>query len=120
MKRFLGFVVMAACGVSQGRKIDTAQVDKIVPCKTTESDLLGWFGEPYQRGNQSGFPTMTWAYAYAGMGGGESQSLVIYLNRDKRVVEYQLNPTGVLVELKDKCAAAPGATSEAQKPTEPK
>jgi hypothetical protein len=97
-------IMLAACSVSQGRKINAAYVDKIQTCKTSEQDLLAWFGEPYQRGNQSGFPTMIWSYASAGVGGGETQSLVIYLNRDKRVIEYQLNPTATLTEIKDRCA----------------
>lgn len=98
--------VVAACGGSQGRKIDTAQVDKIVRCKTTEAELLAWFGEPFQRGSESGFPTMRWAYAHVGMGGSESQGLVVYLNRDKRVIEYQLNPSALVVGLQDTCAVA--------------
>jgi hypothetical protein len=117
MRRFFWFLVVAAGCVSQGRKIEAAKVDNIVPCKTTEADLLAWFGEPYQRGNQSGFPTMQWAYMHVGVGGNESQSLVVYLNRDKRVVEYQLNPTGGILDLKDKCA---GATAEVPKSAEPK
>jgi hypothetical protein len=72
MNRFRWLLVMVGCSYSytQGRKIDVAKVDNIVACKTTEADLLAWFGEPNQRGNQSGFPTMNWGYASASVGGG--------------------------------------------------
>ncbi len=97
----LGAVV--ACSVAQGRKIDAARVENIQACKTSEADLLAWFGEPYQRGNQSGFPTMNWQHASAGGGGSETQSLVVYLNADRKVIEYQLNPAAALTTVKDKC-----------------
>ncbi|MCE9573679.1 MAG: hypothetical protein K8W52_11030 [Deltaproteobacteria bacterium] len=96
-----------ACGATMGRKINTAKVDDIRMCVTSEQDLLSWFGEPYQRGNQSGFPTLQWGYAHAGLGGGESQSLIVYLNADRKVVDFQLNPTGALATVTDRCAPPP-------------
>ena len=103
-------VVSVAC-ISTGRKIDVAYVEKIESCKTSEEDLLKWFGEPERRGNQSGFPTMGWSYSSVTVigTGAEVQSLVVYLNPGKKVVEFQLNPTGALVELRDKCAQPPPA-----------
>ncbi len=99
-----------ACGASMGRRINTAKVDDIRMCVTSEQDLLVWFGEPYQRGNQSGFPTLQWGYAHAGPGGGESQSLTVYLNADRKVVDFQLNPAGPLPAMTDRCARPPAAT----------
>lgn len=88
----------------------TAKVDDIRMCVTSEQDLSVWFGEPYQRGNQSGFPTLQWGYAHAGPGGGESQSLTVYLNADRKVVDFQLNPAGPLPAMTDRCARPPAAT----------
>lgn len=74
-------------GGTLGRKIDTAQVSNIQPCVTTDRDLVRWFGEPGGRGNENGFPTMTWSYAHVHIGGGETQSLIVALNREGQVVQ---------------------------------
>ncbi len=90
------FVVLG-CSGSMGRKIDDARVKDIKPCVTTEKELITWFGNPSQRGNQNGLPTMQWMYSKvtAGFASGttETQNLVVALNQSGKVVQFQLNPT---------------------------
>ncbi len=105
----LGWAFIAlGCSASMGRKIDDARVKDIKPCVTTERDLIAWFGDPSQRGNQNGLPTMQWMYSKvtAGFASGttETQNLVVALNQSGKVVQFQLNPT-TFPEVKDVCQA---------------
>jgi hypothetical protein len=112
-------MALCACSasVSLGRKIDTAHVSDIRPCVTTEENLIAWFGEPYRRGNENGFPTLQWEYAYSKARVGrseaesEAQSLVVVLNRDGKVVHFALNPACVATEVKDVCGSAGDAST---------
>jgi len=94
------------CSASMGHKIDDARVKDIKNCVTNEKDLIAWFGQPSQRGNQNGMPTMQWMYSKttAGFATGsvEQQNLVVILNQAGKVVQYQLNPT-TFPEAKDTC-----------------
>ena len=100
----------ALCGcvsMSAGRKFDTAHVPDIRPCVTTEENLLAWFGEPYQRGNTDGLPTLQWSYWWGGMSGSHFQSLVVVVNRAGKVLHFAFNPTAtcLAIEARDVCAS---------------
>ena len=99
----LGSVGACSTMLNRGHEIDEARVARIEACKTTEADLVAWFGPPIQRGVANGFPTMNWHYIEDLSGIPKVQMLFVYLNRDKRVLEYQLNPTAALTNIKDKC-----------------
>jgi hypothetical protein len=89
---------------------------------TTQKELLDWFGEPSQRGNQNGLETVQWMYAHqdVGIGTGQSQtqSLIAVLNKSGKVSQFVLNPTS-MPDAKDTCAdQAPDAgASPEPKPT---
>jgi outer membrane protein assembly factor BamE (lipoprotein component of BamABCDE complex) len=103
-KRWISLALLTAaalhgCSASMGRKIDEAKVTSIQKCKTTEKELLAWFGEPSQRGNQNGLSTLQWMYVRQDSGIGtaevQTQNLVVTLSRDGRVSEFALNPTAM-------------------------
>jgi len=98
-KFYLYFVllfVVCHCA-SVGKQFDTKKIDQIQTCKTTEAELVEWFGDPYQRGNQNGAPTMQWLYVYMnGLGGHETQGLAVALNSRRVVVNYQYNSQAAL------------------------
>lgn len=97
------FILGACFTVSIGHKFDTAHVSDIRPCVTTESDLLSWFGEPYQRGNADGLPTLHWLYTSNGPSGWNSDALVAVVNRAGKVIHFQFSPMCVPIEVKDVC-----------------
>jgi hypothetical protein len=103
----LSVLSLAACTQTSGTKIEQAQVNKIQPCVTTEQELLAWFGEPTQRGNQNGLPTMHWVYSQKDTGitsvKWERQNFIVFLSKTGKVSEFFLNPPGV-VEAKDACS----------------
>jgi|ERR1700678_1464097 hypothetical protein len=104
--------ILGACvTVSFGRKFDTAHVSDIRPCVTTEGELLAWFGEPYERGNADGLPTLHWLHSSNGPSGWNSSALVAVVNRAGKVVHFQFNPTGVGIEAKDVCGGAGDASA---------
>jgi hypothetical protein len=100
----ISVVSITACA-TVGTKIDATRVNDIKPCSTTEQELLTWFGQPARSGNQNGFPTMQWLYARAGLES-DSQVLWVALNQKRQVIYYALNPTAMVVELRDSCGAA--------------
>jgi hypothetical protein len=102
---FVCGLLLCACGASMGRKFDATHVNDIRQCVTTERDLLAWFGEPYERGNENGFPSLLWGYAHATITSSDRQMLVVYLNRSGQVVRFQFNPTALARDVQDVCAA---------------
>ncbi len=114
-------LALCACSASVtiGRKFNTAHVTDIRLCVTTEEDLVAWFGEPFTWGNENGFPAMHWSYVHtaATFGGktpdSELQSLAVILNKDGKVVHFQLNPTNAPAEVKDVCAVPDDAGADA-------
>ena len=104
--------------VKLGRKFDTSHVSDIRTCVTTEGSLLAWFGPPYRRGNDNGFPTLEWSYAWAKrpVGSPETesglQSLVVVLNQSGQVVHFTLNPTCATTAVRDTCADAGNASPQ--------
>ncbi|MBI2391028.1 MAG: hypothetical protein HYV09_15660 [Deltaproteobacteria bacterium] len=98
-----GLTLSACMGV--GNRIDVAKVQQIQNCETTPKQLLEWFGEPQSRGMQSGYATMNWYYARAGIGTAESQNLWAYIGKNGKVVDFAWNPPGGNYNMKDNCKA---------------
>ena len=98
----LSIGVLSSC-MTLGNKFDTTRVDNIIVCKTTESELLSWFGEPRTRANDNGYPLLYWGYASGNLFGGEAQNLYVSLNRHKIVTQFQLNPPAISNPPGDTC-----------------
>jgi hypothetical protein len=112
-------LALCACSTSTsfGRKFNSAHVSDIRPCETSEKNLLAWFGEPIGQGVVNGLPTLQWSYMattvnVGSSGSAESQSLVVVLNRDGKVVQFQFNPVCPATMAKDICAGPPDASTE--------
>jgi hypothetical protein len=102
----LGLCFSGVMCVSLGARIDVSKVDQIKACQTTEQELISWFGEPYQRGNRNGFPTMQWMYVKKGLTGAETQSLLIVLNSKRIAVQFLFNTWAALPDPEDKCKSS--------------
>ena len=95
-KRFVGFyfVIVSSFFVgcsTIGRPIDEKQVNGIQLCKTTEREILSWFGKPSDLADVPGFKILGYQYAKANMFGSQgSSSLKVYLNEQGRVVTYAI------------------------------
>lgn len=60
-KLLLGLVLLAAAGcITVGRDFPSEMVKKLVNGKTTREQILGTFGEPYQKGVDNG--KEAWTY----------------------------------------------------------
>lgn len=89
--------------ITQGVKIDTNKFSEVVACETNKTDLIGLFGAPMQEGRQSGYSTLSWSYVRASFSGPrESQYVIAFLNNDSNIVDYAINPVG-LVQVTDNC-----------------
>jgi hypothetical protein len=106
------FLSAVACVTTMGDEFDTARVNDIIPCITTEEELRNLFGEPTGRGNQNGLRTLRWTHVKVtamplGMGSrSEADDLLVMLSRDGKVSQYALNPTWEMRPL-DSCATNP-------------
>jgi outer membrane protein assembly factor BamE (lipoprotein component of BamABCDE complex) len=96
-------LVTVAC-VTVGTKFDPERVNEIKACVTTEQQIRQWFGEPFNKGNVSGFKTFNYQYGRAVLGSlPDSQSLTIYFNNEGKVIDFALNPASVLLTIRDTC-----------------
>ncbi len=92
------FFVFGCMSMSAGTKIDENLLSKIENCKTTKSEILELFGEPWRTGFQNGYKTMNWQYAsFEG-----SQNYFVFLNKEGIIVDQAMNPVG-LVQINDTC-----------------
>jgi hypothetical protein len=90
--------------MTHGKKIDTSKLKMMVACETKKSELIKLFGKPSQEGRQSGYDTLIWNYLRASFSDGahESQYVIVFLNDHSTVIDYALNPVG-LVQISDNC-----------------
>lgn len=89
--------------LTQGVKIDTNKFDSIELCNTKKSKVVELIGAPQQEGRQSGYRTASWSYAKASFSGGhESQYVIAFFNNESNIVDYAINPVG-LVQITDNC-----------------
>lgn len=100
------YLNITACGIlipmSNGDHVELSQLDKVEVCKTTKSEVVSLLGEPSQRGTQSGFSTMSWSYSRIFLMSGETQHVVSFFNKKNILVDYAVNPVG-LVEVNNQC-----------------
>jgi hypothetical protein len=116
----LAATVLCACAVtstSMGRRFSMAHVADIRPCVTTERDLLTWFGEPFGWSSANGLLTLQWVYMRLKMRMGsespsDSQSLVVVLNREGKVVQFAINPVCPATEARDVCTSTRDASAQ--------
>lgn len=67
-----------------GRDFPSTQVKSIQTGVTTENDIFSVFGEPVQRGLESGYETWTYTYQSYSLGEGwKSKTLHVVFNKDK-------------------------------------
>jgi outer membrane protein assembly factor BamE (lipoprotein component of BamABCDE complex) len=97
---------MAACGLfipmTQGERVDPSQFDKIQICKSNKSEVVEMFGEPSQRGAQSGYGLMTWISYKMMYGKPDTQVVHAFFNKNNLLVNYVVNPVAA-VEINDQC-----------------
>jgi outer membrane protein assembly factor BamE (lipoprotein component of BamABCDE complex) len=80
----LSLATLMGCA-SSGREIEQADVNTIVPGKTTKAEMLERFGQP--RGQsyvENGKLGMNWMYVHVGFGGigGEQQILTVLFDQN--------------------------------------
>jgi len=92
MKIKFGYVVLVfflvGCNL-YGRDFSPTQVKSIQNNVTTQSEIFGMFGEPVQKGLESGYETWTYAYqSYSLFEGLRTKNLYIVFNKDNTVRSY--------------------------------
>lgn len=90
-------LIFSGC-MSLGSKIDEQQLNKVETCKTTESEILKLFGNPWNKGFQSGYKTLNWQYASIS----GTQNIIVFVNKNNLIVDFLVNPVG-LVQVNDAC-----------------
>lgn len=72
-----------------GRDFSSAQVKNIQANVTSQREVFGMFGEPVQRGLESGYETWTYSYQHYSLGQGwRSKSLYVVFDPDGTVRNY--------------------------------
>ena len=98
----VSFIFFVGC-MSIGSKFDMDKIQNIKRCTTTEKEIRDMFGKPYEKGIQSGYSTLTYWYSSVNaFGKTTNDKLIIFINNAGIVVDYTLNPTG-LVEILNNC-----------------
>ncbi len=94
-QRLCGLLVVllfAGC-VTVGRDFPTFPMEKLQASVTTKDDVYAAFGEPFERGTDTGYET--WIYHYyvrSIMGGRQNEKrLVVIFNRDGTVRHYSFS-----------------------------
>jgi len=97
---------MTACGLfipmTQGERVEPSQLDKVKICKSSKSEVVEMFGEPSQRGVQSGYSLMTWVSYKMMYGKPDTQVVHAFFNKDNLLVNYVVNPVAT-VDINDQC-----------------
>ncbi len=104
---FLCVFYLSSCGifipVSMGDKIENETLNKFKVCETTSMQMQELAGEPFQRGNQSGYATMRWNYSSMSAFSQEYQTVIAFFNRENVLIDYSVNPVGLVV-VNDQCS----------------
>jgi hypothetical protein len=80
--------LLAGCNL-YGRDFSSTQVKNIQNNVTTQSEIFGMFGEPVQKGLESGYDTWTYAHQSYSFGEGlRTKNLYIVFNKDNTVRSY--------------------------------
>lgn len=75
--------------VLYGRDFAASQVRNIETNVTTQNQIFGMFGEPVQKGLDSGYEAWTYSHYSYGLGGGwRKKELYIVFNQDRTVRSY--------------------------------
>jgi hypothetical protein len=98
------FFLSFSCATT-GRNFDESIfTSKIKKCQTTKAELRDLLGKPRQEGIQGGYTTLQYNYAFVIVGSYTQKSAVIFLDDNNVVVDYALNPVG-LVEVNNQCSS---------------
>jgi outer membrane protein assembly factor BamE (lipoprotein component of BamABCDE complex) len=77
-----------------GHEFDSHKVQRVEVGKTTQSEVLSMFGEPWRTGLENGVRTWTYGhYTYRLIGNADTKDLVIKFSSDKVVSSYTFNET---------------------------
>ena len=89
-------VVIAGCA-SSGVQIDQANIQKIVPGKTTKQEMLAMFGPPLSQAfGTEGKLTMLWHYVHVGPFGTDmkQQNLAVLFDQQEKVERFSMMDNG--------------------------
>jgi hypothetical protein len=82
-----------ACSASIGTWVDERNIPQVLLCKTTKSEVLQLFGEPFTRGVVEDFQFWHWSFARdSATGDLQVQDLYITMDRRDVVVDLAYNP----------------------------
>lgn len=81
------------CG-TVGKNFDSSRVKNIQNHKTTQSDILDWFGVPYKEGTENDHTMWTYQFdKWKAIGENESKDLVILFDDNNVVKAYRYTDT---------------------------
>jgi outer membrane protein assembly factor BamE (lipoprotein component of BamABCDE complex) len=89
---FIFFVLLLAGCATTGRDFPTFPMEKLQASVTTKDDVYAYFGEPFDRGTDTGYET--WIYFYyvrTPFGRQDEKRLVVIFNRDGTVRHYSFS-----------------------------
>ncbi len=82
------FLFLIGCSI-YGRDFSATQVKNIQADVTTQKEIFELFGEPVQKGLESGYETWTYSYQSYSFGEGwRSKSLYVVFDKDNKVRSY--------------------------------
>ncbi|UCD11955.1 MAG: hypothetical protein JSU88_02385 [Nitrospinaceae bacterium] len=85
----LSISFMLGCG-TVGKNFDSSRVKNIQNKKTTQAEVLDWFGVPFKEGNENGHTMWTYQFdKYKLVGEPESRDLVILFDENQVVKAYR-------------------------------
>ena len=85
----LSMVFVVGCG-TVGKNFDSSRVKNIQNNKTTQAEVLDWFGVPFKEGNENGHTMWTYQFdKYKVVGEPESKDLVILFDNNQVVKAYR-------------------------------
>ncbi len=86
------FVILVLAGCySVGRDFPTFPIEKLEPNVTTKDQVYAAFGEPVERGADSGYETWTYYYSLYSVTGLQQKRLHFIFNRDGTVRNYSFS-----------------------------
>lgn len=85
----LSIAFMIGCGTF-GKPFDSSRVKNIQNKKTTQAEVLDWFGVPFKEGNENGHTIWTYQFEKVKVvGEPESRDLVIMFDESQVVKAYR-------------------------------
>ncbi|MCU0612816.1 MAG: hypothetical protein MUE60_13640 [Candidatus Eisenbacteria bacterium] len=88
----IGVLLMACAGV--GHRFPADRVPDLAPGSTTQSDVIGMFGQPWRTGLDDGLVTWTHArYGWSLFGGSSATDLVTRFDDRGVLVSFSFNTT---------------------------